>query len=443
MNPGRALLAVLSIYVLLAIAYIDVTPYRTAGYLPFQTEGIQKDIGAPDEWQHTNYVRYIVAERDFPQFGDSTRDFYDHYQSHQPPAYYLLCAPLAALTAGNEEAEKWALRLVNVLLGALLLLCVFKGVIAFTDNPWAGALASAFAGLLPMFIALSSAVTNDVALYLVITATMWRIGSSLRDGWTLSSAAGLGLLLGVGVLTKSGALVVWPVALVGLIAFRGSRATWIQCTVAISIAVAAALPWLLRNHALYGDILGYRIFQETFKTLPADTLIERMGTFGYWYEAVGLRALWSWWGIFGYFQITLHPLAIYDTLTVLFLLTIAGHLARKWRAVSQGELRMHLLNGILIAAVVATFVRFNTVYYQAQARYLYPALFAVAGGFACGALGWSERFTQKSGQSRGRLIWLVSAPLLVALLLVNLYAVFGALPSGFELLQRSPDTVQP
>lgn len=440
MTPTRAFLAVLAVYVALGLAYIDVTPYRTSGYLPFQTEGLQKDIGAPDEWQHTNYIRYLVEHRNFPVFNDPKQDFYDHYQSHQPPAYYLLAAPLQAISGGKIQTEKWVLRSFSLLLGCFVLFCIFRGVSAYTDNEWVGALAAAFVGLLPMFLALTTAVSNDVALYLVVCAAMWRMGAALRDGWTFGNSIGLGFIVGIGILTKTSALVVLPVATTAMIAFRGSRANWRHVLAMLLAAAVVSAPWLLRNQHLYGDPVGYRVFQETFKTMPAETLIETNGLWGYWYEAVALRAIWSWWGIFSYFQITIQPIAIYDILTVLFGLTALGLLVRKWQDASAGEKRMHILNLALFGCVLFVFVRFNSVYYQAQARYLYPAIFAVASAFAFGAFSWATRIPSERQSEANRRMWWVALPMLIALIAVNLYALLNILPTGFELLQINPES---
>lgn len=440
MTPARTFLAILAVYIAFGLAYIDVTPYRTPGYLPFQTVGLQKDIGAPDEWQHTNYIRFLVEKRRFPVFNDPQLDFYDHYQSHQPPAYYLLAAPIQAIAGGSVEVEKWALRSFSLLLGCFVLLCTYRGVSAFTDNEWVGALASGFVSLLPMFLALSTAVSNDIALYLIICAAMWRMGAALRDGWSNGSSVGLGLIVGIGLLTKTSSIVVLPVALLAMLAFRGNRASYKQVLAMLLTAAVVSAPWLIRNHQLYGDPIAYKIFQEAFKTMPAETLIEANGLWGYWYEAVALRAIWSWWGIFSYFQITVQPIAIYDFLTVLFGLTVLGLLFRNWKSSSIGERRMHILSLSLIGCVIIVFIRFNSVYYQAQARYLYTAVFAVASAFALGAFSWATRFDAERSSQINRRMWWVALPMLAALFAVNLYVLINILPASFELLQMNPES---
>jgi 4-amino-4-deoxy-L-arabinose transferase-like glycosyltransferase len=424
LTSARLLLSIIAAYVTLAIGYIDSTPYRTSGYLPFQTEGRQKDIGAPDEWQHTNYVRFLVEERRFPVFGDAGYEFFDHYQAHQPPMYYLLCAPVAAVVGhANEDAEKWGLRLVNVALGALMVLAVHFTLLKFTGNSAVAICAAALLSMLPMFLALSTAVTNDVLLYLLMVLGVGQCAAGLKDGWTARRCCLLGVILGAAVLTKSTGLFLVPVAFFAMLWWKDGRASAGGIALAAGVALAICGPWLARNVSLYGDPLAMRAFQDAFHTLPASTIIERDGAVRYWVEAVGYRAIWSFWGIFGYFQISF-PVWVYWSLT-----GVAGGLGIGWlaslRTASSFERKMHWLNLVLLSAVVIAFVKFNAVYYQAQARYLYPAALPIVSALAIGA-----------AHLTGRRPWIIIAPLLAALFAANLFAIIDLLPTSFYLLEN-------
>src|SRR5437867_7423051 len=97
---------------------------------------------APDEPAHANYVREIAGgalpvlrpgdwdadllERlkaaRFPAGGDVSAI---RYESHQPPLYYLLLAPLARATAASERDQIVALRLGSVAIGLVALAALY------------------------------------------------------------------------------------------------------------------------------------------------------------------------------------------------------------------------------------------------------------------------------------------------------------------------------
>src|SRR5262249_21339369 len=85
--------------------------------------------------------------------------------------------------------------------------------------------AAGFAALLPMRLATAASVSNDTLAEAVFTAALLLMLRMIREGASVRRAAGLGVTLGVGVLTKSGDMLLFPVALVALLfASRSHRA---------------------------------------------------------------------------------------------------------------------------------------------------------------------------------------------------------------------------
>jgi 4-amino-4-deoxy-L-arabinose transferase-like glycosyltransferase len=114
--PALLLVLILGIYAALGVLFAARTPAWQA----------------PDEPAHYNYVRYLAQSGQFPvlQMGDYPSAYLEQiksqhfppdmsidairYEFHQPPLYYVLAAPLFALTGGSLLV----LRLFSVLLGA-------------------------------------------------------------------------------------------------------------------------------------------------------------------------------------------------------------------------------------------------------------------------------------------------------------------------------------
>src|SRR3989442_8404486 len=100
---------------------------------------------APDEPAHANYVREIAGRGALPVLrpGDWDADLLERlkaarfpagsdvsairYESHQPPLYYLLLAPLARATAGASERDQIvALRLGSAAIGLVALAAPYR-----------------------------------------------------------------------------------------------------------------------------------------------------------------------------------------------------------------------------------------------------------------------------------------------------------------------------
>lgn len=414
---ARFLVLILAIYGFLAYNYIDVTPWRASGHLLTRMQGeTMQDIGAPDERQHMNYAR-SVASGNFPVFRPGSPDLYETYQSHQPPLYYVLAAPFVG-------EGKW-LRLLNTVLGALVIVGIFTGIRRFTGNVSAALFAAGFTALLPMFIAISAAVTNDMLLYLIAVLVMNVIALGWERGWDFKNASLLGLILGLGLLTKTSALLFFPVALAGLLL---RRCGWRAAGLCFIVALLAALPWLWRNQVLYGDPLALRAFQEaSVGNLPASDAMARVGAFSYWFDFVGVSAVQSFWGVFGYFDVFMSD-GVYATLNVFAFAAVIGLVWRLGRGGSlpDGERALHFFNLLLLVFVLLGFISYNLNYFQAQARYIYPAIFAIASGFSFGI--WQL--------SRGRWFWPAAGFVLASLLAFNLYVVLWLLPAAFAAMQR-------
>jgi 4-amino-4-deoxy-L-arabinose transferase-like glycosyltransferase len=426
---SKAMAVVLAVYALLSMAYISVTPFRTEGRLLSRMEdaGVQKDIGAPDERQHTNYIRHMVQQKSFPVFDPKSPDLYEMYQSHQPPLYYLIAAPFEATFGGEETSEMWGLRAVNLVLGGLVVWGIFVGMRRLTGKPEVGVAAAAITAFLPMFLALSAAVSNDMALFLVGVWVMNVIALGWEKGWSTKYCALLGVALGLGVLTKTTAVVLFPVALFGLYAKKESRPALRGAIASLAIAVLIALPWLVRNQSLYGDPLAIGAFQQaSVGNLEASTAIERAGgLLSYWFSFVFPVAIEGFWGAFGYFDVFFSE-SIYWGFHVAAMVLLAGFL---WSLGDREQRRTNALLGLMLAMVLAAFVSYNLNYFQAQGRYLYPAIFAMAGILAMGL--------RKLATTERKTLYATTA-IAVALIAVNIYATFYLLPAAFEVMRRVP-----
>jgi 4-amino-4-deoxy-L-arabinose transferase-like glycosyltransferase len=434
-------LALAILHLCIATWFAAITPYRTAGYLgraprlgeTAPPERKLPDLGAPDERQHVNYVKHLLAGDGFPVLDPKDPNLYENYQSHQPPAFYLLAAGWSKITGASDldsDSGGKRLRFLNAILGGGEVFSVFLlGWWGF-KKPEVGVLAAAVAAFLPMNVALSGAVNNDVLLYLLCTLTLAICALGIQEGWNLRRCLALGVCLALALLTKTTAVSLLPVALFAAFAAGEGKPKLNGWVITLLPLILLPLPWWIRNQHLYGDPLAMKAFREAFPgSAQAKDFIDAMGLSSYLTSMVGWWTIRSFFGAFGYMDIWLNetgspmaatPNTLYRVLIALSVLAFIGWLI-SWQKQSEGRAKqVQIMNLGYVLIVLALFLSFNMQYFQAQARYVLPAIGPISCGYALGALVWAKER------------WL---PALAALVIVfggtTLYAG-TRLPSEFE-----------
>lgn len=380
-------------FCVLCAQYVAVTPYRTAGHLVLQRDPATgqplhvDDIGAPDEKQHANYVNHLLTLGSFPELkvGDG-----ENYQSHQPPLYYMVAAATAKIAQADPTAPSGrTIRYLGVVFGLATLAGVYFAARWGTGSEVVALAAAAFVGLNPMFLALNAAVSNDGLLFAITT---WGFALCIRLAQPDSCSRDLiwlTLLAGLGLLTKTTAIVLLPLGMVAIWMQPHARPKRLAILVIGSLLIAS--PWLIRNTVLYGDPLALRIFNEAFAGSPKTSdLVSAFGAVPYWKDWFGYWTLRSGFGAFGQMDI-FYGANVYRLLWAVALLILAGNLlsARKQMSIPSST---RILSWVLVGLVSLLYLRFNLTYFQAQSRYLFPAVGAVGLFFALGLRGWSGKW---------------------------------------------------
>ncbi len=415
-----------ALFFILAMLYAGATPYRQGGTLLMQGRTAAADIGAPDERQHVNYIAFVRSQGALPVLKPDSPDFYESYQAHQPPLYYVLMAPLFNPSAPIESTGS-VLRFPSALIGVLTVLGLFwLGCLATGEPKWG--LACAAMALLPGFVTLHGAVTNDPLLFCFVT---WSLAFLVRalvsegvDGraWWLA-----GVLAGLACLTKSSGLILLPVLIGSAAWFLLRRREGVRALAGASIAaLVLPLPIWIRNQQLYGDPLGLKVFESAFQgSAKASMFTEALGPFVYWTEWVAWWTVRSGVGAFGYMDIFL-PDGVYRIALAGLFVCALGWLvaARRGEASPVPRVAWGVL-GAYGVLVLLSFMRFNSTFFQAQARYLFPAIAVFGLIFGMGAVRWGR--------------WALPT-LIAALVALNGFAV-SVLPAEFERRIQTPPRV--
>ncbi|MCB9077004.1 MAG: DUF2142 domain-containing protein [Anaerolineaceae bacterium] len=390
--------------------------YSLAGAL---FAGLTPRWQAPDEPAHYNYIRYLATEKAFPEL---VAGCYDEayltelkqrkfpsnlpidgvcYEFHQPPLYYLLAVPIYDISGG------WllAVRLVSVALGAGVM--VFAFYIArtlFPHNLTIALGAMAFVAFVPMHIAILASVNNDALAELILAALLLLLLRCLLDKNPLSIKQSLliGLLLGLGLLTKVTIYIAVPLVAVmlGLRAVIDTREAgfgYIRLilgelvkhgAIIYGLALLVALPWFVRNALLYGngDILGLgrhdAVVQGQLRT--AD-LVTEVGGKTYLINFI-TTTFRSFWGQFGWMAVPMDN-RTYFFLVILTGVALAGLAAYAGNTFISTSFRQKAALGLMAAVVllvVWAYGWYNLTFVQFQGRYLFPATISLGLFFSVG-----------------------------------------------------------
>jgi 4-amino-4-deoxy-L-arabinose transferase-like glycosyltransferase len=368
------------------------------------------DWQAPDEPAHYNYVRYLAEQGRFPvlQPGDYPHQYLEEikarkfppelsidpirYEFHQPPLYYLLATPVFKLFGGALVP----LRLLSVALGAVLVYTACRLALAVCPPRPALALgAAAFVAFLPMHVATTATVNNDTLAELLLALALWGLVRYLRgEKDDRKALAVVGLLLGLGLLTKIYALIAVAVGVAAVVLrqWRGPRRAAGELAWLLVPALLLALPWLVRNAVVYGwpDVMGLARHDEVVLGQP--TTAKWIADYGWKYLfREGLRTTYhSFWGMFGWMAVFMDR-RIYLALGVFSAVAVAGliwRLATVLRPSSDLMKRSApaVLLGLVTLLTLLSYLWYNTKFVQHQGRYLFPALMPLGLGLA---LGWA------------------------------------------------------
>ncbi len=351
---------------------------------------------APDEPAHYNYVRHLAEYGSLPvlHFGDYPHAYLEQlkaarfpremsiaplcYESWQPPLYYLLAMPVYQLSGGNLIA----LRMVSVFLGAWLVVVAYWMLrVWFPDRSALALGTAAFVAFVPMHLAISASVNNDVLAELLISLTAWRtlVCASRPErclGWRWQAFTGI--LLGLGLLSKlTFYYVALPLFALGLWwQHRNVIAIIRHHFVTFGIALLLVIPWYLRNLAIYGwpDLLG-KLHHDVVVVGQLRTVdfLAQVGWTAY-LENFVVSTFQSFWGQFGWMAVPMDA-RTYLLLGVLSALAALGGVVVLWnRPRWQHEATRVAFLAAWLALTVIGYIYYNTTFVQFQGRYLFPGL---------------------------------------------------------------------
>lgn len=196
-----------------------------------------------------------------------------HPDLAHPPVYPLVLGGLMKLLPFDfdiQTAQNWRrhqpevlIAIFNQALFLLAIIMVFRIAVRLFDTRVAWLSAAVFAGAEVFWRFSSSGL--DTMLCLILFLSVMHLLVVLEEGvsresprpvfWFVGRAIGLGLLIGLGGLTRySFAWLLVPV-LVYFLVFFGQR-RWMVSAITLAVALVAMVPWLVRNYQHSGTLFG-------------------------------------------------------------------------------------------------------------------------------------------------------------------------------------------
>ena len=451
MSRQRLRSLILACYVGLGIVYSLTTP----------------PLEASDEFVHYPVVQHIQNHWSLPVMDPDNPEPW-RQEGAQPPFYYALAAGLTFwIDTGDLLDVRWVndhafigmpeqlgnknliihrpelesfpwrgtvlavhlIRFMTVALGAVTVWLVWCVADMLCPNThWVAPLAAALTAFNPMFLFTSAAVNNDalsallgsLAVLLLLRALEPKSGTSLKDSVLVSLS--LGVVLGLGILTKVSLIVLVPLAVLAIL-IRLWRVHWVKdrrrflwetviCT-ALMVLIVAGLSawWFLRNFRLYGDPLALNVFIEIMgrRTEPLTWV-------GLWEEFGTFRR--TYWGLFGGVNV-LAPGWVYVIYDLFSLLGLGGLALGVWR-LRRVPVRRWWVPVLLVVGLFVSLLRWTLIYYSFQGRLMFPGISSLSTLLAVGLGQWLPQARRPAAS------WAISAMLLLLAVLLPFVTILPA-----------------
>jgi len=469
---------ILLAFIALAVIYSLTTPPLEAG----------------DESRHYAVVKYMADTGRLPVQEPGEAQVHWSHEGNQPPLYYGLATALTCwidtgdwddvywynphTTIGNPlrpdnknitihpPGESWPwrghvlavhlIRFLSIGMAAVTVGTTYAIALSlFKGSRWPAAGAMAITAFNPMFIFIAASVNNDNAVIMFVTLALgvmvWLAGGRLRpeaqlEGWQVAEsparlaarrspvgvAALIGLLIGLGTLSKLYALGLIPLAglLFFWLAYQGQKQdqasfwsplaaprfwrNFLSWSLTMLAVILAVVGWFyVRNAILYnGDLLALQVMRETAGQRAEVPSLATLRA-----EFEGFRI--AYWALFGGVNI-LADNWIYTALDWVSLIAVVGVLScllvgLKHTVSSRDKSKTHapgagasvttlkpktswptflLLLG-WVAIMVAGFIVWNLTQPAGQGRLLYPAIAAISALGMLGLTWWLPERGQK------------------------------------------------
>ncbi|MEZ4710795.1 MAG: glycosyltransferase family 39 protein [Caldilineaceae bacterium] len=390
----------LIVYLIVAICYLLAVP---------PLEGF-------DAVAHMNAINYYRTERHFPLFDRTTGDF-SYELIAQPPLYHALGA-LATAWLPYDNAAQYVqesanpyfpersqhqsvilpqlptsvnrallvARLISLLGGTLAVAATWLWVrTALPDQPWLPTAVTAVVALNPLFLFISTSITNDAWAAAGTVVVIWLVtAAAVQEDTPWYHWLFIGMVTGLAVLVKYSVPIVAAPALLILLQYGRHRPMGRFVQIATMLFAGAALTagfWYGRSTLLYGSPIPLAAMSEALIALQRPVLMPLAEVW-----AILPFLFYSYWGLF---VAIFAPEPFLRTAQWMVLLAVVGlpiGLYRAWGTAVGKLIGLALLWFGLNLVSMINYMRL--ISYGEQARFLLPGAPALGLLMVVGWQAW-------------------------------------------------------
>ena len=319
------------------------------------------------------------------------------YVANHPPLYYVVMTPVYWATDRlSLESQQYALRSASI--PFWLAIVWLSYLIVRSIFPRDAFLATTVPTVVAFQTQLSyegAMINNDILSFTIFTLILYQLTRSIRLGFTMPRALGIGLTLGLGLLTKGTLITAAPLIAVAMIYRVGWRAPREWLRLGTATAVVAALisaPWFVFLFRTYGSLDGLEAikalqFRWTYRFSDPPSLWDLFWNWRF------LQDRWrETWAEFGWRLIHVDEWLLASVGIVCAVLAVSGlvQLGRLYTRGRDGDVsksadasrrrqRFALLLMVLtILVAYGAVIQFGTQFALTQARYYFQALVPLA-----------------------------------------------------------------
>lgn len=332
---------------------------------------------------------------------------------------------------GQWNRQGWAvhlMRLVSNVWGWLTVLLVYKtGRLIFKQESLA-ILAAIFTGFNPMFTHIQATLTVNSLLILIASLAIY-----LMLRWARKMSRGkcliLGMLIGLGIITKITSLFLLPIVLVGhywLIGKMPKLTRLMKDWLVVLTGILVTAGWfMIRNWWLYGNWLSIK--QMVGVANAKEVWLAKMGPVNYWVGFFTSYAT-SFWTGYGWSAVFFDRKLIYALIMMMFMAMIGVYKLIKSKRIIELERRrlLFLIGCGLILLLVLLLAHAQTPTFHAKE--IYPVIVPISLLTVAGWNRWLklDKFLSRRSWSLGILavillainltyLWLDVVPKLIGL----------------------------
>jgi len=160
---------------------------------------------------HLEYVKYVCEREALPLANEG-------FEMFQPPLYYVVCAlALKIFGLGINQAGVELLRWLGFLVGVAHLIFVWLSLRLLFTETRKQIIGAVFAAFLPMHLYMAHYISNESLAAMLVSASVYFCLRILRaENFSMRNSAWLGIFLGLAMLAKLTALLVFPAVFISL-----------------------------------------------------------------------------------------------------------------------------------------------------------------------------------------------------------------------------------